>query len=269
MKRIMIFVAMLFLIAFLISYAKGQTQLVLDSSNFPKSEKEPQKNWKPSLEFSYSSKLENDAKDTIFDGGTSLTNFTVRKEHLGGITKLSTTAGYTAKRSLPDHGYFGFKAERAQHLGEHFELLIGTKFDLTRSLRYGSIFGGAAFKLGNEIEFQKPPEQRHGKEATIFTKVDYYFPIDNQVHFKRGIAWSTGIESLFETDQFVFEPSGRIIYNNGVMHSGNRILGNFEALVGYKFSRLCVGGGLDFTRRLGGEWEHNQSVIGKFFIRYN
>lgn len=269
MKRIIALVLAMFLIAFLISYAKGQTQLSLDPSNLPNTDKESRHNWSASIEFSYVSKLENDVKEPILNGGTNLTYFTFRKEHFGGVTKLSTSAGYATKRNLPDHGYFGFKVERAQHMGKHLELLVGTKFDLTRSLRYGSIFGGAAFKIGKETEFQKPPKQRHGKEAKIFTKVDYYFPIDNQLHFKRGISWSTGIESRFENNQFVFEPSGRIIYNNGVMHSGNRTLGNFEALIGYKFNRFCVGGGLDFTKRFAGEWEHDQSVIGKFFIRYN
>lgn len=269
MKRIIVFVAVLFAIGFLISYAKGQTQLTTDSTTLPKSEKETQHNWKTSLEFSYLSKFENDTKDTILDGPTSLSTFTFHKEQFGGTTKLTTYAGYAPKRSLLNHGYFGFKAERIKPLGRRFELSYGTKLDFTRSLRYGSIFGGTAIKLGEQSDHGGNQHSKTGIEGRIFTKIDYYFPVDNQLHFNRGTAWTSGIEGRLENENFIFEPSGRIIFNSGTMHPARRTLFNWEALLGLKFNKFCLGGGLDFTQRLAGEWEHDQSVIGKFFIRYN
>ncbi len=260
------FFVLVILLVVLYAAARCQDITFETPTDWPPSEQN-QPQWKLSFTATFQSKLETDNKLSLIDAPVSLTSAQFSKADRYGRTELKSLFGFASKQTLNNH-YLGFAVERNQRLSQAFDLKVGGSYHYTRTRRFSSVYAGVNAKLheaGIDLSESRPRIER----TELFSKVEYFTPTEAGFRINRGYTVSGGIENRISLGRIWLQPTAQIIWDNGAIQPGKRTIGNLDLMIGYRFNRLCLGGGLDYSRFFSGQVHERNSVIGKFFIRYN
>lgn len=264
MKKLILFIVALFFCAFLFSYAKGQSAFNAGSPAQPQPEPRSSRTWNMEWESGYQSSLETPNKTALIERSVITGKIRFANIKPKRTMWLATNAARATSRNHPDY-YLGIAAGYESQF-DRFALSADAEVGYTHGFNYGRAGGGIAKKVHKENYELKP-----------FTRLDYYFPIDNfgsrRAHHtvSQGITWSTGMDTSIHSASLLVENRSQVIVDSGSLIPGQRTLLNTELMFGWRFRRICVGPKLDYTHRLSGPagFHHKRNHLsGGFFVSY-
>lgn len=262
MKKLICTIVVLFALAFLYSYAKGQ-DIDAEAQAKPATTVRDSQQWKLTWEKSLDSSLETRNLVPLAErvAITNATRFTT--EFKGRTVWLESKLGRSSGPN--DYNYLvGFSGGIQKKAGE-FDIIFEAQANYSRYFNYGSVGGEVGRRFHSENFSVKP-----------FSRLDYYFPIDNfgntltRQPISNGLVWSNGITTKHHRKRLSLANEVQIILDTGGIHAGKRTLLNTELEFGLNYGRFCFGPKFGFTHRvsgigLGHKRNHFQ---GGFFVRY-
>ncbi|HMQ02043.1 MAG TPA: hypothetical protein PKD79_03175, partial [Candidatus Doudnabacteria bacterium] len=165
MKKLALFIALLFAFAFLLSYVKGQSELTESTSSLPTERR--YHNWKMAWESSYDSQLNTSNQVPLIEQSLLQNSIEFRSIGPKKITWLKTNTAYSTNHRQQSNYFTGFEAGYS-HKISRLEYTADLEVGYTRHFNFGRA-GGEIAKTFRGEQLQIRP----------FARVDYYFPIDN------------------------------------------------------------------------------------------
>ncbi len=248
-----------------VAIVRCQTITFEPHPNTPASETKP--DWKLSFSTTFQNKLETDNKLTLIDAPVTFTSAGFTKTDRFGVTQLRSNLAFTHKRS-ENNQYYGFVLDRTQRLNQTFNLRVGGSYHFTRSRRFATAYSSLNAKIF-EAESNPTSSGRQLERSEVFSKVEYFVPTESGFNISKGFTVSGGWENRFRFGRIWLQPTAQFILDNGALQRGQRTIGNVDFTISYRFNKLCVGGGLDYSRFFSGRPQERNSTVGKFFVSYN
>lgn len=242
--RITLTALVLFLFVFSVGAQNSQVSI-----NLP--EQKPKRVWKIEMEAEARNALESPNKIELVDSAV-----------ISYRTNYFTDAG---KYTFRIGGQAVIPVNREQ------EKFFGTvELEVTRHFRQFTLSADSQFWLANRkrigitsFTLSKTVELKEEQEVTPFTKLSYYFPLENGLQqTSNGLVWTSGIKfdgKVGKANQFNrkqgYEFITQVIADNGAIHSGNRSALNFEGGYLFPIRNFSVGPKFGYTAFLSGHFE--------------
>ncbi len=261
--RKLIFATAIFLM--FVAIVKCQSVTFGNQSSLPASETEPE--WKFSFNTTFQSKLETNNKLPLIEAPVTFVSGKFTKTDRYGVTQLQSNLGLSSRRNEAQH-YYGVKLSRTQNLNQTLDLNVGGSYHFTRNRRFATVYSSLNAKvLGPEKNTTSSgPQLTHSE---LFAKVEYFTPTESGLQLHKGFTVSGGWDNQFQVGRIWLQPSVQYIWDHGALEKGQRKIGNIDFTIGYQFNKLCIGGGLDYSRFFSGRPNERNSLVGKVFVRYN